>query len=389
MPSILYIINGNGLCSQMSGSFKRIVEVSHRLRNRGWEIHFLTTRGTQEMCQRIGLQVPLHLLPASIFKKRETNLFDRVWAYLLSTLASFWTIPRLPRFDLVFSDSDYFCDVIPACYYRRVKKTPWIGMIHHQMSLSVRDFKQLMIRIPSLALQKFSHYLMREKAAGLFVLQSGMGKDLAQKFIEKGCPEKKIFLVNNGVDLSYMRSLPEYTKEYEACFVGGIRLGKGIFDLVKIWEEVVKVLPGARLAIVGGGPRLEELRVTVERKQLQETVQVQGHVEKMEMIMKKSRFFLFPSYEEGWGIAICEAMACGLPTIAYDLPAYQGVFDNAILKAPIGDWEELAQMSIRLLQDSELYTKMRDKALKTVADFDWEKIALREENIFARIIRET
>ena len=38
--------------------------------------------------------------------------------------------------------------------------------------------------------------------------------------------------------------------------------------------------------------------------------------------MKSSKLFIFPSYEEGWGISITEAMACGLAVVCYDLKAY-------------------------------------------------------------------
>ena len=40
-------------------------------------------------------------------------------------------------------------------------------------------------------------------------------------------------------------------------------------------------------------------------------------------VVKSVLVFVFPSHEEGWGIAICEAMACGLAVVAYDLPAYE------------------------------------------------------------------
>jgi len=388
MPSILYIINGSGLCSQMSGSFKRIEAISRRLLDRGWDVQFLTTRGTQEICRRIGLDIPLYLVPASIFKNKETCLFDRAGAYLISTVGSLWMIPRLPKFDLVFSDTDYFCDVIPALIYQKVKKVPWIGMIHHQMDLSIQDFKQLLIRIPSLPLQRFSHYLMRKHAAGIFVYRSGMGEEVALSLQEKGGSGNKIFYVNNGVNIAILSSLPEEKKEYLACFVGGIRLGKGIFDLVKIWKEVTNIIPSARLAVIGDGPRMEELRTKVSENNLNNTVILIGHSDQVSGFMKKSRVFLFPSYEEGWGIAICEAMACGLPVVAYDLPGYRGIFDGGIVTASLGDWQELARQVVRIMRDQELYRELQIKSAAKVADFDWEKIATQEVSIFKRVIAE-
>lgn len=43
-------------------------------------------------------------------------------------------------------------------------------------------------------------------------------------------------------------------------------------------------------------------------------------------LLKSSKVFVFPSHEEGWGIAVCEAMAAGLPIVAYDLAPFREFF---------------------------------------------------------------
>lgn len=388
MNSILYITNGAGLASQMAGSLKRIVEIAPRLMKKGWEVHFLTTKGTEAICESLKLPINIHILPASIFKQKETCLFDRAWSYLLSTLASFWVIPSLPRFDIIFSDTDYFCDVIPALYYHKIKKVPWVGIIHHRIGTKGDNLIQRLINLLSAGLQQLSHRLIGKFASGVFLYQTGEGEEIAHCFISKGVPSEKIYFVKNGIDLSLISSVRNPQKIYQACFVGGLRPSKGIFDLIEIWKRVIDAVPPARLVIVGGGTRLADLHDRIEEEELQDNIISTGFLRNREVLykMKQSHLFIFPSYEEGWGIVIAEAMACGLPVVAYNLTAYRNVFDSVLCSVRIGDKDRFSWMIVQLLQNQHMREELGEKGIKHAAAFDWDRIASEEEKIFKHII---
>ena len=54
-------------------------------------------------------------------------------------------------------------------------------------------------------------------------------------------------------------------------------------------------------------------------------------------ILKQSRLFVLPSFYESWGMVAAEAMAAGLPVVAYSLPVYQDLFSKGINQVKIGD----------------------------------------------------
>lgn len=60
-------------------------------------------------------------------------------------------------------------------------------------------------------------------------------------------------------------------------------------------------------------------------------------------ILKQSGFFFFPSYEEGWGIALAEALYCGATAVCYELPHYRSIFGNFPVYAELGNPAQFAE----------------------------------------------
>lgn len=85
--------------------------------------------------------------------------------------------------------------------------------------------------------------------------------------------------------------------------------------------------------------------------------------------------FAFPSLEEGFGLPVLEAMACGVPVITSNrssLPEVAG--DAALLVDPL-DTHALACALNRILTDGALRDELRDKGLARSRRFTWEKTA--------------
>ena len=95
-------------------------------------------------------------------------------------------------------------------------------------------------------------------------------------------------------------------------------------------------------------------------------------------IVKSSKVFVFPSHEEGWGIAICEAMACGLPVVAYDLPVYREIFKQGIATVPLKDFKRFSEEVINLLENYEERLILGKKARSQATLYDWDSVAARE-----------
>src|SRR5207253_4266485 len=72
---------------------------------------------------------------------------------------------------------------------------------------------------------------------------------------------------------------------------------------------------------------------------------------------------LFPSYIEGFGLSVLEQLACGIPTICYDVPGPRHIFDgNAQFLVPAGNSKALAERALEILRMTENdYNALSDK----------------------------
>ncbi len=183
-------------------------------------------------------------------------------------------------------------------------------------------------------------------------------------------------VTTNGVD----EHLPEIPKLREgAIFVGRLHPAKGVDELVDAWRIVHAELSNERLTIIGRG--LPDFRAQLERSideyGLRGVVTIRDDVSNDEKLklLSRARVFVFPSKEEGWGIALAEAMAFGLPCVTYELPPFAEIFPAGRVSTEVGNTEALAANVIKVLEDRSLYDKLSEEALQQSRAFTWQRAA--------------
>jgi len=142
-----------------------------------------------------------------------------------------------------------------------------------------------------------------------------------------------------GFDASVIDRAPRREKDPNlACFVGRLVSQKGIFDLVTVMEAMAKKNPALRLAIAGSGPEKGLLEQHIRERQLS-NIDLVGFVSEEQKIdlLQRSTYFFFPSYEEGWGIALAEALYCECRCVCYELPHYRSIFGDFPIYARLAD----------------------------------------------------
>jgi glycosyltransferase involved in cell wall biosynthesis len=139
---------------------------------------------------------------------------------------------------------------------------------------------------------------------------------------------------------------------------------KGIPDIIKAAKILKEREISFTIKLAGmNGDGVPFLLKMIEDFNLQNEILYLGEIDKDEKIylMRTSDIYVQPSYFEGFGVAIAEAMGCGSAIITCDVGAVKEVVaDNAIFISP-GSPEELADAIILLLQDTKLRCDLQDK----------------------------
>ena len=158
-------------------------------------------------------------------------------------------------------------------------------------------------------------------------------------------------------------SIPENNVVF--LFVGRLKQDKGIFDLSTAFSKLCGIYDDINLLIVGPDEDNLETKVysLIEDKN---RVRIIKYTEQPEFYMAASDIFCLPSYREGFGNAIIEAAACGLPSVASRIYGItDAILENETgLLHKVGDVTKLGMLMEKLYLNSEL----RDTMARTARD---------------------
>ena len=153
-------------------------------------------------------------------------------------------------------------------------------------------------------------------------------------------------------------------------YVGTLEPRKNVNLLLEVWRELRKKYP---VDLVLAGRRREDFpEISPEPGLYQRGLTPE---EELPQLYSNALVCLYPSYYEGFGLPVLEAMQCGAAVIASNDPAVSEVArDGAILLDP-NDRRAWIQTLESLLGNPQQLRLMREKALARAADFSWTKTA--------------
>jgi glycosyltransferase involved in cell wall biosynthesis len=172
-------------------------------------------------------------------------------------------------------------------------------------------------------------------------------------------------------------------------YVSNHQRKKNTERLVEAFAAVAAVLPDVSLVLTGWHtPRFRLVLDVIERLGLQSRVRVLGHVpdDALPALYAAADAFTLPSLHEGFGLPVLEAMACGTPVIAsnaYSLPEVCG--DAAELVDPYSV-ESITEGILRVLEDRERATELRERGLTRAPRFTWRRAAERHLEGYERLL---
>ncbi len=238
--------------------------------------------------------------------------------------------------------------------------------------------------------QKLKNFLFEKmalKRADAFIAPTTFAGDKTQKIFD--LDPKKIKTIHYGLQLKdFENKSPDQYNRNTILYIGTIIRKKGIFELAKIFNNVVETISDAKLILIGGDSPdiktgssstfslINELFSTKAKKQVNYLGKI-PYSEVQEQI-KKAHVCAFPSFAETLGMVTIESMALKKPVVNTNIGWAQELIDdeiNGILVHP-GDIVTYAQKIKSLLLNDELSLKIGMAARKKVDEtFDITKIS--------------
>ncbi len=342
-----------------------IAELSRALAQKGVETHvFIVGQGSKKPGKYIKKKnlyvhpipcIPLPRLTLGEYLSFSLNVGRKIKTYDL---------------DLIHGHSMY------SFGYALVKKLPYVLTMHGTQLNEFRGSLHYGAH-PNHVITDFSSMLMERysgrKADKIIVVSNENRNDVIAQY---GVPRDKIATIPNGVDVTRFSS--SNCKSKTLIFVGRLHERKGIDKLLESFSKVIKEEKNAFLNIVGSGE--DEIRLKDMAKKLglrKKNLEFHGFVteEELTKIYEGSSIFVLPSYYEGFGIVLIEAMSAGLPLVSVRTGGATEVIEEG-KNGYLVDHDNMHEALLKLLGDEKLRVRMGRASRKMVEkEYAWDKIA--------------
>jgi glycosyltransferase involved in cell wall biosynthesis len=282
------------------------------------------------------------------------------------------------RFDAFLFPSSY-------SFYPLFCKTPAIVVIHD--AIAEQHPKLIFPGLKSRLFWKLKSWLALRRANRLVTVSEDARKQLAAVFQR---PISTIDVISEGPDPSFRpvdvtKIGPAILEKYRLppgvpliLYVGGISPHKNLQGLIHAVARIDDL--AWHLVLVGDyagdsffGCYNEVLQLS-RSLNLADRITFTGYVDDGDLVLlyNLATMLVLPSFGEGFGLPVVEAMACGVPVAASNRNSLPEIIDKAGLLFDPHSHEELAGVIARLLGDASLRAELRNKGRERVEAFSWE-----------------
>ncbi len=179
------------------------------------------------------------------------------------------------------------------------------------------------------ALMQVLSRLQRSALAGADCVIA-ISREIEQLLTRLPRPPRRIAAIPNPIDLAQFKPVPAEERgrlrdrlglprdRTLALYAGRLSRAKGIAVLVEEWSRLLERHPDLHLVLVGSGKESwdnceDQIDEVIRTRSLQTKITLAGQSTRVHEYMQAADFFVSPSEYEGFGLAVVEALACGLP----------------------------------------------------------------------------
>ncbi|MEM2261526.1 MAG: glycosyltransferase family 4 protein [Ignisphaera sp.] len=197
----------------------------------------------------------------------------------------------------------------------------------------------------------------------------------------------KIIVIPNGVDTSFFKPFPEELKreirasykvpEDRICilYIGRMERHKGQLEIIKLWFTIDERLRKRLHIFLVGRGQLENKILMMSRKHNIPLTHLKyvpdGELVK---IYNMADIYVSLSSVEGFGLSVLEAMACGLPIVAWNTGAISQLINGNGFLTRVGDIQGVKKFIELLIYDDKLRRTLSLESRRRSMIFDWKTI---------------
>lgn len=216
------------------------------------------------------------------------------------------------------------------------------------------------------------HYALPEmicnrRAERVIVPSAALKRDVVRLH---GLRDDRVVVVPHGVEPRHLACYARRVASHRPriLYVGRLHYRKGILDVVR--EFLRRPDIDAEFLIAGDGPERDRLRWMAEGDPRIEVLGPVGR-EELDTLLTTTQIFVLPTFYEGFGLSLLEAMASGHACLCYDIPVVREVLGDTGVLTPLGEPAAFVAALARLIADPGAVAARAALAHARARTFSW------------------
>lgn len=230
-----------------------------------------------------------------------------------------------------------------------------------------------------------------EEAERIITVSECMRTEAVETF---GLDPAKLVVIKNGVDHALYHPVPSeviaaYRKKKRLdpeyiLYVGTIEPRKNIRNLLLAYDGLQQELKERYPLYIAGGKGWNNGDIQALFHKMRHHVRILGFVPEQELplLYGAASLFVYPSWYEGFGLPVLEAMACACPVLVSDHASLQELCGDSALFAPPGDVDSLRYALHALLQEPSRRRELGNAGVNRAEQYSWEISARQHGELF-------
>jgi len=252
--------------------------------------------------------------------------------------------------------------------------------INVQSRLIADEYKKHGLKCPGISEKIIKKELMEYDESECIIVPS---KFVSDTFLSEGIDKNKIVTIPLGVDIKKFRKVKKTDDVFRVVFVGNLSIQKGVHHLL----EAVSGLDLDNFELVLIGKIFDDIRPFL--KKYAGFYRHVGHVQHSELYKQysNSSVFVLPSIQDGFGMVVLEAMACGLPVIISNNTGAPVMDRKDGFIVPTGNAESIRKKIEYLHESPKARDRMAKNAQKHAKLYTWDKYGERVVKQYEKMLR--
>jgi len=277
---------------------------------------------------------------------------------------------RISEYDVVHVHSYIFFLSNQVALLRKKQEFPYILHLHgglgHLNSKQFGIIKSKVKDVYDLTLGKWTI----QSADWIFSCNKTDSKYIQEKY---GIKSNKITTLPNPINFTNFH-LSKHNPPIVISYIGRLTASKGAKELPQIASAIHKEIPEAKFRIIGDGPFFPWIT-----EKMGQYAQVYGRIshDRIPEILQDTHILILPSHMEGMPLVVLEALASGVPVVAYDVGGVSEIVinDKTGFTVNVGKVDDLVQKTLLLIKNHQKRLEMGLNGRKIIEkNHSWEKV---------------